>query len=50
MKKVDYIVIGDGYAALFFAHQLLEEHKSFIIFSEGKDLLLFGWQKNKLHF
>ena len=36
MKKVDYIVIGDGYAALFFAHQLLKENKSFIIFSEGK--------------
>ena len=36
MKKVDYIVVGDGYAALFFAHQLLKENKSFIIFSEGK--------------
>lgn len=36
MKKVDYIIVGDGYAALFFAHQLLKENKDFVIFSEGK--------------
>lgn len=36
MKNVDYIIVGDGYAALFFAHQLLLNNKSFIIFSEGK--------------
>lgn len=36
MKKIDYIIVGDGYAALFFAHQLLKENKEFIIFSEGK--------------
>ena len=36
MKKVDYIIIGDGYAALFFAHQLIKNNKSFYLFSEGK--------------
>ncbi|MDF2553119.1 MAG: FAD-binding oxidoreductase [Chryseobacterium sp.] len=36
MKNVDYIIVGDGYAALFFAHQLTKNKKSFIIFSEGK--------------
>lgn len=36
MKNVDYIIVGDGYAALFFAHQLLLNNKSFVIFSEGK--------------
>lgn len=36
MQQVDYIIVGDGYAALFFAHQLLRTHKSFILFSDGK--------------
>ncbi|MGO4710157.1 NAD(P)/FAD-dependent oxidoreductase [Chryseobacterium sp. 2TAF14] len=36
MKNVDYIIVGDGYAALFFAHQLLLNNKSFVVFSEGK--------------
>lgn len=36
MKNIDYIVVGDGYAALFFAHQLTKNNKSFVIFSEGK--------------
>lgn len=36
MKKVDYIIVGDGYAALFFAHQLIQNKKSFYLFSEGK--------------
>lgn len=36
MKKVDYIIVGDGYAALFFAHQLIKNKKSFVIFSEGR--------------
>lgn len=36
MKKVDYIIVGDGYAALFFAHQLIKNKNSFILFSEGK--------------
>ncbi|MFY7816669.1 MAG: FAD-binding oxidoreductase, partial [Chryseobacterium taeanense] len=35
MKNVDYIIVGDGYAALFFAHQLIISKKSFILFSEG---------------
>ena len=36
MKNVDYIIVGDGYAALFFAHQLILNQKSFVLFSEGK--------------
>ncbi|REC41770.1 NAD(P)/FAD-dependent oxidoreductase [Chryseobacterium sp. 5_R23647] len=36
MTNVDYIIVGDGYAALFFANQLLLNNKSFVIFSEGK--------------
>lgn len=36
MKNVDYIIVGDGYAALFFAHHLIKEQKSFKIFSEGR--------------
>ena len=36
MKNVDFIIVGDGYAALFFADQLLLNNKSFVIFSEGK--------------
>lgn len=36
MKNVDYIIVGDGYAALFFAHQLLLNNKSFVVFSDGK--------------
>lgn len=36
MENVDYIIVGDGYAALFFAHQLIKNNKSFVLFSEGK--------------
>ena len=36
MKNIDYIIVGDGYAALFFAHHLIKQEKSFKIFSEGK--------------
>lgn len=36
MRKVDYIIVGDGYAALFFAHQLIKHDHSFVIFSEGR--------------
>lgn len=36
MRKTEYIIVGDGYAALFFAHQLLKNNKEFLIFSEGK--------------
>jgi glycine/D-amino acid oxidase-like deaminating enzyme len=35
MKNVDYIIVGDGYAALFFAHQLVMNGKSFLLFSDG---------------
>jgi glycine/D-amino acid oxidase-like deaminating enzyme len=33
MKNVDYIIVGDGYAAIFFAHQLIVHQKSFVLFS-----------------
>ena len=36
MKNVDYIIVGDGYAGLFFAHQLLRNNKTFVIYSSGK--------------
>lgn len=36
MEKVDYIIVGDGYAGVFFAHQLIKNNKSFIMFSEGR--------------
>lgn len=36
MEKVDYIIVGDGYGAMFFAHQLIKNGKSFRLFSEGK--------------
>lgn len=36
MENVEYIIVGDGYAALFFAHQLIRNNKSFVLFSEGK--------------
>lgn len=35
MKNVDYLIVGDGYAACFFAHQLILNNKSFVLFSEG---------------
>jgi glycine/D-amino acid oxidase-like deaminating enzyme len=35
MKNVDYIIVGDGYAGLFFAHQLIKNNKSFVLFSQG---------------
>jgi glycine/D-amino acid oxidase-like deaminating enzyme len=36
MKNVDYIIVGDGYAAFFFAHQLITNNKSFVLFSANK--------------
>ncbi|MDR6921012.1 FAD-binding oxidoreductase [Chryseobacterium sp. 2987] len=36
MKNVDYIIVGDGYAGLFFAHQLIKNNKSFVIYSDGR--------------
>lgn len=36
MKNVDYIIVGDGYAGLFFAHQLIRNNKTFVMFSEKK--------------
>lgn len=37
MKKVDYIIVGGGYAGLFFAHQLIKRNKSFVLFHNMKD-------------
>ena len=36
IKNVDYIIVGDGYAALFYAHQLILNKKTFVLFSGGK--------------
>lgn len=36
MENVEYIIVGDGYAALFFAHRLIRDKKSFVLFSEGR--------------
>ncbi|MDY3337877.1 FAD-dependent oxidoreductase [Riemerella anatipestifer] len=36
MKNVEYIIVGDGYAGLFFAHQLLKNNHSFVLFSDGE--------------
>lgn len=34
MKNVDYIIVGGGYAAIFFAHQLLQAQKSFVLYAD----------------
>lgn len=34
MERVDYIIVGAGYAGIFFAHQLIKEKKSFKIFCD----------------
>lgn len=36
MKNVDYIIVGSGFAGLFFAHQLIKNKKSFVIFSDER--------------
>lgn len=36
MKDIEYLIVGDGYGAIFFAHQLLKNKKTFLLFSEGK--------------
>lgn len=33
MKKVDYIIVGCGYAGIFFAHQLIKNRKTFLLFT-----------------
>ena len=35
MINVDYIIVGGGYAGIFFAHQLIKNNRTFIIFSEN---------------
>lgn len=34
MRNVEYIIVGGGYAGVFFAHQLLMHGKSFVLFSD----------------
>lgn len=34
-KSVDYIIVGNGFASFFFAHQLVKNKKSFILFSSS---------------
>ena len=34
--KVDYIIVGGGFGAFFFAHQLIKNNKSFKIYSDDK--------------
>ncbi|MGS0748860.1 NAD(P)/FAD-dependent oxidoreductase [Halpernia sp. GG3] len=36
IRNIDYIIVGDGYAALFFAHQLIRNKKTFLLFSGGE--------------
>lgn len=36
MVQVDYIIVGGGFAGLFFAHQLLKNNKSFVLFSNNR--------------
>lgn len=36
MRNVEYIIVGDGYAALFLAHQMIKNKKSFLLYSEGE--------------
>jgi len=36
MNFVEYLIVGDGYAGTFFAHQLIKNKKKFKLFSEGK--------------
>lgn len=33
--KLDYIIVGGGYAGVMFAHQLIKNNKSFILISDG---------------
>lgn len=35
IKKVDYLIVGQGLAGSFFAFQLMEQKKSFLIIDEG---------------
>lgn len=35
MQKVDYIIVGNGYAGMFFAHQLIMAGKSFMMFGSS---------------
>lgn len=34
--KYDYIIVGGGYAGLFFAHQLIKNNKTFLIYTDSR--------------
>lgn len=34
MKNIDYIIVGGGYAGFFFAHQIISNNKTFILFND----------------
>lgn len=34
--KYDYLIVGGGYAGIFFAHQLIKHNKSFLLITDGK--------------
>lgn len=36
MKNIEYIIVGDGFAGLFFAHQLIKNNIPFVLFSKGE--------------
>lgn len=36
MEEIDYIIVGDGYAGMFFAHRLIMAGKKFRLFSSGE--------------
>lgn len=36
MKKIEYCIVGGGYAGIFIAHQLMMRGASFLLFDEGK--------------
>lgn len=35
MKKIEYCIVGGGYAGIFLAHQCILRKKSFVLFDEG---------------
>ncbi|SDE22028.1 NAD(P)/FAD-dependent oxidoreductase [Riemerella columbipharyngis] len=36
MKTKGYIIVGGGYAAMFYAHRLIKNNKSFVVFYDGE--------------
>lgn len=36
MNKKEFLIVGDGFAALFFAFELIKRNRSFVLYSEGR--------------